>query len=39
MKHIKEKYGIIASIIAHYGITLAGFALLLYLRHFTKVHI
>ena len=39
MKHIKNKWGILASILTHYGITLAGFALLLYLRLFTHVQI
>jgi hypothetical protein len=39
MKHIKTKYGIIAAIMTHYGITFAGFALLLYLKIFTHVKI
>jgi hypothetical protein len=39
MKHIKNKYGIVASIMTHYGITFAGFALIGYLKIFTKVQI
>jgi hypothetical protein len=38
MKHIKNKYGIIAAVMTHYGITFAGYALLLYLKHVAKVN-
>lgn len=37
MKYIKNKYGIVTAIMTHYGITLAGYALLFYLKHFTKI--
>lgn len=36
MSHIKQKYGIVSSIIAHYGITCGGFVLYLYLRYLTN---
>lgn len=39
MSHIKKKYGIWAAVITHYGITLAGTTLLLYIKHFTDIKI
>ena len=35
MSHIKEKYGIISSVVSHYGITFGGLVLYVYLRAFT----
>jgi hypothetical protein len=39
MSHIKKKYGIWAAVITHYGITIAGAALLFYIKSFTEVKI
>jgi hypothetical protein len=39
MSHIKQKYGIITAIVTHYGITLAGFALIFYVKKFKDVTI
>ena len=39
MSHIKNKYGIIAAIITHYGITIAGLTLYLYVQYFTHIRI
>lgn len=37
MSHIKTKYGIISSIVTHYGISLGGFALYIYLKLTTDI--
>ena len=36
MSHIKMKYGIMSSIVAHYGISFGGLVLYLYLVGFTS---
>lgn len=37
MNHIKNKYGIASSVVTHYGISLGGFALYLYLKATTDI--
>lgn len=37
MSHIKEKYGIFSSIITHYGISLGGFSLYIYIKLTTSM--
>jgi hypothetical protein len=37
MSHIKNKYGIVSSIVTHYGISIGGFALYLYLKLTTSM--
>ena len=39
MSHIKQKYGIWSAVITHYGITIAGGTLLLYVKCFTDLKI
>lgn len=37
MSHIKNKYGIVSSIVTHYGISLGGFGLYIYLKLTTNM--
>ena len=39
MSHIKNKYGFISAIITHYGITIAGLSLYIYIKYFTGIKI
>jgi hypothetical protein len=39
MSHIKNKYGFISAIITHYGITIAGLSLYVYIKNFTVIKI